>query len=370
MRVLVLGKFPPGQGGIASKTYWLCRALARRGYVFDIVTLVPELYASRDQAELPSGVNLTALPANEESPWFIPGGGLETERLIAAAIETAEGHQPDVVECNYLAPYGMVALVVSRLLGVPLIVRHAGSDLVKLLNWDKTRAGLEHLLSSAETVVSNVDDVDRLKPLTAKIVVLPRYLPDPECFNTCGRVPEEKLILYAGKLNYYWKLKALDTLLSALRLRPSWRLLMVAGGNGRQAFESAVKEKGLMERVRFLEFVPPDQMPGIIASARAIWAVERQSDLSDFSNIIWEAISIGKPCLVSPEAVSRKEVALLRASGLLCSVDPEDSSSIAARLDLSQSLGKTGYLNFEEAHRKYIDDNANIYEAVCQTNSQ
>ncbi|MCJ7464737.1 MAG: glycosyltransferase, partial [Thermoplasmata archaeon] len=224
MRVLLLGKFPPGQGGIASKTYWLYRALARRGFLFDIVTLVPDLYASRDQAELPPGVHVRLLQANTKGPWFIPGGGLETERLIAAALEMAADQRPDVVECNYLAPYGTASLVVSRSLGVPLIVRHAGSDLVKLLGWDQTRAALESLLTSADLVVSNGDTIDRLKRFTSKIIALPRYVPDPEWFNADPQLCEEQLILYAGKLNYYLRLKALDSLLVALRLRDSWKL--------------------------------------------------------------------------------------------------------------------------------------------------
>lgn len=367
MRVLLLGKFPPGQGGIASKTYWLYRALSRRGFIFDVVTLVPDLYASRDQADLPSGVRLSALRSNEECPWFIPGGGLETERLITAAIEMAEGgHKPDIVECNYLAPYGMASLIVSRLFGVPLIVRHAGSDLAKLLKWAYTRTGLERLLASADLVVSNVDAIDLLKRFTTKIAVLPRYITDPEWFCRGHQVPDEKLILYAGKLNYYWKLKALDSLLSALRLRPSWRLLAVAGGKGRQAFEAAVKENGLEDRVRFQEFVSPHQMPGVIAAARLIWAVERQTDFSDFSNIIWEAVSLGRTCLVSPTVIDRQEVAPFRSSGLLLSVDPEDPASIASSLDRSQSPGTMEYPDFQEAHRRYIDDNADIYETVCQ----
>ncbi len=366
MRVLLLGKFPPGQGGIASKTYWLYRSLARRGFIFDIVTLVPDLYDSRHQVDVPSGVHVRLLQASTKVPWFIPGGGLETERLIAAAIEMAAAQRPDVVECNYLAPYGVAAMVVSRLLGVPLIVRHAGSDLVKLLGWDQTRAALESLLTSADLVVSNGDAIDRLKRLTSKIIVLPRYVPDPEWFNTDPQPFEERLILYAGKLNYYLRLKALDSLLVALRLRDSWKLLTIGGGTGQQAFETAVKVNGLESRARFMGFLPPEKMPGMIGAAQLVWAVERQGDVSDFSNIVWEAISCGRTCLVSSTMIQHPDAAMLSTSPLLVSVNPEDPVSIAAAFDRAQTVSLKQYPDFREAHRKYVSGNATVYETICR----
>jgi glycosyltransferase involved in cell wall biosynthesis len=366
MRVLLLGKFPPGQGGIASKTYWLYRALARRGFLFDIVTIVPDLYASRDQAELPSGMHVRLLQANTKGPWFIPGGGLETERLIAAALEMVADQRPDVVECNYLAPYGTASLVVSRSLGVPLIVRHAGSDLVKLLGWDQTRAALESLLTSANLVVSNSDAIDRLKRFTKRIISLPRYVPDPEWFNTAPQVHEEQLILYAGKLNYSLRLKALDSLLLALRLQHSWKLLAIGGGKGQQAFETAVKVNGLENRVRLMEFLPPEKMPGMIRAAHLVWAVERQEDVSDFSNIVWEAISCGRTCLVSTAVIQHPDAAMFSTSPLLVSVDPDDPVSIASTFDRCQSVVVQQAPDFSEAHLRYIDINATVYERICR----
>jgi glycosyltransferase involved in cell wall biosynthesis len=366
MRVLLLGKFPPGQGGISAKTYWLYRSLARQGFTFDIVTLVPDLYASQDQAELPSGVHVRVLQANTKSPWFIPGGGLETERLIAAALAMATDNRPDVVECNYLAPYGIAALVVSRLLAVPLIVRHAGSDLVKLLGWDQTRAALESLLSSADLVVSNGDAIDRLKSFTSKIIVLPRYVPDPEGFNTDPQPCEERLILYAGKLNYYLELKALDSLLVALRLRDSWKLLIIGGGKGKEAFETDVKVNGLENRVRFMDFLPPEKMPGMIGAAQLIWAVERQGDVSDFSNIVWEAISCSRTCLISSSVIQHPDAAMFSTSPLLIGVNPEDPVSIAAAFDRGQTVFPEQLPDFHEAHRQYISGNAAAYETVCR----
>jgi len=291
---------------------------------------------------------------------------LETERLIAAALAMAADNRPDVVECNYLAPYGIAALVVSRLLAVPLIVRHAGSDLVKLLGWDQTRAALDSLLTSADLVVSNGDAIDRLKSFTSKIIVLPRYVPDPKWFNADPQRCEERLILYAGKLNYYLQLKALDSLLEALRLRDSWKLLIIGGGKGKEAFETAVKVNGLENRVRFMDFLPPEKMPGMLGAAQLVWAVERQGDVSDFSNIVWEAISCGRTCLISSNVIQHPDAAMFSTSPLLVGVNPEDPVSIAAAFDRCQTVSPKQLPDFYEAHRQYINGNAAAYETVCR----
>ena len=366
MRVLLLGKFPPCQGGISAKTYWLYRSLWRLGFTFDIVTILPELYASRDNAPLPAGLRTRVLESPTGVPWFIPGGGLETERLISAALAMAKDQTPDVVECNYLAPFGIASLVVARSLGVPLIVRHAGSDLVKLLGWQQVCSALEHLLACANLVVSTREAVDRLRRFTEDIVVLSRYVPDPDWFGPSAGTPEEGMLLYAGKLNYYWRLKALDSLLAALRVQHTWRLLAVVGGTGREAFAAAVRESGLEGRVRFMDFVSPDQMPDLIAKATAVWAVEREGDVSDFSNIVWEAIACGRPCAVSPGTAGHADAALFRDSPLLTRVDPEDPLSIVSWLGRLQSVQGATSVDLREAHRSYVDGNAHIYETVCR----
>ncbi len=114
MRVLLIGKYPPCQGGIAAGSYWLSRALAPAGISFDVVTIAPERYRSETTGDVPETVRLRTISADEQAPWFIPGGELWTERLVSAALELADEAQPDLVETNYLAPFGLAAFAVAR----------------------------------------------------------------------------------------------------------------------------------------------------------------------------------------------------------------------------------------------------------------
>ena len=46
MKVLLIGKFPPCQGGIAAKSYWLFRVLSERDVEFDVVTVAPDFFTA------------------------------------------------------------------------------------------------------------------------------------------------------------------------------------------------------------------------------------------------------------------------------------------------------------------------------------
>lgn len=363
MKVLLLGKFPPGQGGISAKTYWLFRSLVRLGFEFDVVTLVPPQYSTLEKAELPSGVRVTTLETAPDGPWFIPGGRLATERLVAAALRICEDTMPDLVECNYLAPYGLASVVISRLIERPLLVRHAGSDIAKLLGWDQTRAALEAVLYAADLVATNQDACRIVARHSSRFVVLPRYIPDPGAFGNRMPPTRDKVLLWLGKLNYHWCLKALDTLLAVLEQRPDWRLVVVADGIARSAFEATVREHRLNDRVALGPFEPPDRIPAILRSATAIWAVERRGDVSDFSNVVWETVASGRHCLVSPSVFDHPDAEAFRSNPLLVPVEPEDPATVVAALDsIAVGLGATpDSLNWVELYEDYVSRNAKAY---------
>ncbi len=371
MKVLLIGKFPPCQGGISSKTFWLCRALASRDIKFDIVTIVPALYRSEITGDLPGNVRLRKIATDEEPPWFIPGGELWLERLVSTALNFADEQRPDVVESNYLAPYGFASFVISRILGVPLLIRHAGSDLAKLRNWEPARSALESLMINADFIASTPDAVSQLPNkigLSNTLVSLPRYAPDPQAFQYTGDRSAYFSLRIAGKINYFWKLKALDTLIAALKLRQGWKLEMIADGKGLKSFETEIKKYGIEKRVHRQAFIPPDQMPVFLSEATAVWAVERQGEIIDFSNIVWEALSVGSPCLVSEATTEHPDIAQFRDSPLLLVVNPEDPLTIAKALDKAASMNVVEPpAGLTEAYNKYFEATVSLYQQAARS---
>ena len=364
MRILLLGKFPPAQGGISAKTYWLARTLAATGISFDIVTIAPPSYRTAAPATAPPDLRQRICEA-EASPWFLPGGDLCTEHVITEALVLAAERAPDAIEANYLAPFGIAALVAARLLGVPLIIRHAGSDIAKLLDWPPARGALRALLGAANLVLTTPDARPRLEDLTPsrRLLALPRYAPDPAAF--AWRPPiSSRLLLIAGKLNYHWRLKGLDVLLEALALRPEWRVLSVVDGCGREDFAKEVDRLGLAPRFAWRPLAPPDAMPDLIGEASAVWAVARADSVPDFSNLVWEAAAIGRPCLVSPAAASHPDARPLLGWPGLVPMEPDDPAAVAAALDRAGAASVPRPDGLEERFAGYVESNRAAYLSI------
>ena len=364
--ILLIGKFPPCQGGIASKTYWLSLELARMGITTDVATWVPENARSLGPGDLTAGIRLAQLPG-EDPPWHLPGTDLAVERLVTAALRMAETRPPSLVEANYLAPYGTAALIVARALGVPFLLRHAGSDLAKLGHWEPTALALKTLLHSADAVVTNPDSHDELlADLPNRITVrnLPRYAPRPDAFRGQPLPSGEPTILLAGKLNYHWSLKAIDTLLDGLLEAPNWRLLVVGHGAGEDAVRAEVEHRSLQSRVEWRDFVPPSLMPSLLSEVWAVWAVERQGGVEDYSNTVSEALSAGRACFVSHHTYGKPESAALADSPGLRVVDPEAAAEVAACLKIVEGLSDFPAPDLGPTYRRYLEVNLELYSEL------
>ena len=377
MRVLLIGKYPPCQGGIAAKTYWMSRALSKAGVVFDVVTVVPPRYSCPVPADEARRQRVAAIDP-VAAPWFVPEADLWTERLVAAGLEMAASSPPDLIEVNYLAPFGLAGVVLARQLGVPLLVRHAGSDIAKLLSWAPAARALSMVMESAACVVTPETTPLCFESTAAHppmVVRLPRYVPDPGAFSPVlagdKAPPASPVVLYAGKLNYYWRLKALDSLLAALVLRPDWRLIAVANGTGKEAFLAEIRRLKLTERVVLRDFVHPSDMPAVLAEASAIWVVERPGGPEDYSNLVAEAVASGRPCLVSRASFAHPDAAMLRAYAGLLVVDPEDASTCAVALDSALALhALEPPSEMQKVHGEYIEANRALYSTLASAPSE
>ena len=367
--VLLIGKFPPAQGGIAARTYWLARSLSEREIRFHVVSMVPDVYRSVDSGALPDNVRVH-LVADQQPPWFLPGSDLIVEQLVSRALEVADQYPPTLIETNYLAPFGVAALSTAKLLDVPLLVRHAGSDLAKLATWGPVRNALRAVLSSASRVVTPAGD----NPLAAaglsdieRIVEIPRYVPDPLAFAPTEPPRGDPQLLLAGKLNYHWRLKAIDTLFAAISTRREWQVRAVATGTGYEAVEQEAVQRGIARRIDWAEFVAPDALPELIGRTHAVWAMERPGTIPDFSNLVSEALAVSRPCLISKEVADRSDAAWLRQTEGLVVANPDDPDDVALALDKVASLRLHPIPGLEEAHRSYVEANARLYEEVAHS---
>ena len=126
-RIITISKFPPLEGGIAARTYWLAKALGEKGHNIHVVTDrigVDPLYSIRDYPSDPVLKNVLIHRVSSEGPWTIPSVEQTTIALLNKGLEVIDQHKVDLIEGSYLVPYGVVAWMLSNISGLPLVLRH------------------------------------------------------------------------------------------------------------------------------------------------------------------------------------------------------------------------------------------------------
>lgn len=105
LKILLIGKFPPFQGGVSSKYFWTYRALSRQ-YTFSwhAVTIRKKPYCSALPEDVREHVSVLD-DAPSSLPWFIPKTDLIVDRLVSAAIKVAGEQKFNLIEVNYLQPF-------------------------------------------------------------------------------------------------------------------------------------------------------------------------------------------------------------------------------------------------------------------------
>ena len=140
MRICIVGKFPPIQGGVSMRTYWSAHALAALGHEVHVVTNAKEavvpfrmLMGAEDWKRCAAGHDGGSVMVH----WTDPVDGSQSYTPMASpfvsklAATTARAHSEcpfDVIYSHYLEPYGVAGYLAAQMTGVPHVVRMAGSD--------------------------------------------------------------------------------------------------------------------------------------------------------------------------------------------------------------------------------------------------
>jgi glycosyltransferase involved in cell wall biosynthesis len=157
---------------------------------------------------------------------------------------------------------------------------------------------------------------------------------DPDLFHPQSVDPARRLalagdgalVLYIGRL-VRWK--GVQYLISALtRLNQSVHLIVVGAGEYGPTLEAQTRDLGLAGRVHFRGFVPPVQLPELIAACDLLCVPSYANETFSISAV--EALACERPVVGSnfggiPEVIVDGETGLLAR--------PEDAEDLAAKLD-------------------------------------
>jgi len=346
MRICIISKYPPIEGGVSTRVYWLAKALGERGHEVHIVTNAQEVekeYKERidDNGEEYATQNVYVHSTiADTNPWHIPFSRAYAERIANLAIEIIRKYNIQLIDSYYILPYAIAAFIAKNITGKPQILRHAGSDMGKLF----TSPSYNTLF---KTIFKRVDKIITIRPLKkkflsfgipeSKIVFDEKVSVDTKAFDPevslfplsdyiGKKMPECPIITYIGKINYHWKTKGLYELIEAVKeIKDDFLLLFVANGRGLREFQNLVREKNLEKYSIFLGFVPPWKIPSIIKLSTCVVVPEREFPIQYHTPILpREVMSVGKCLLLSRELCNKGCYRDLVDGESVLLIDPKD----------------------------------------------
>ncbi|MFQ5643312.1 MAG: glycosyltransferase [Thiogranum sp.] len=198
--------------------------------------------------------------------------------LFVSLIVQALRVRPDVIHAHWVIPAGFVAVLVGKLLGIPVITTVHGGDAFVLrspfFRWLR-----KFTLNNSSVWTSNTRSTANAAMNGCSGINAPEVIPmgvDVQLFASGNRVAhrsgmdeQEQVILYVGRLV---KKKGCKVLVEAFRrvvedYHGKVTLWFAGDGDDRVVLERLIAELGLSGRVRFFGARPNENLPDIYAGA-------------------------------------------------------------------------------------------------------
>lgn len=348
MRICIIGKYPPIQGGVSMRTYLAAHALAARGHEVHVVTNAREaappfrMHMRREDWRRcePSfdvgSVKVHWSDPPDRSQAYLPMASPFVSKLATLAAR-AHATQPfGVIYSHYLEPYGVAGHLAAQITGAPHVVRMAGSDAGRLWHHPQLEALYDHVLRSATTVVAAGKVAERAIERGIprdRIVAGGGYALPQDVFTPQGpkldlqalRQEVEGTPLadmlwgglapgrpYFGVYGKLGKTKGTFALIEALHriAKDGVDVGLVALAHGQpeaqRQFRARVQELGLADRVLQLPFLPHWRVPELLRSCLAVCCLEQDFPIGFHSPIIPLEVMLCGTCLISSIELVRK----------------------------------------------------------------
>jgi glycosyltransferase involved in cell wall biosynthesis len=378
VRICVIGKFPPIQGGVSMRTYWTAHALAMRGHEVHVVTNAKEVRPpfrmhmraedwTRCEARYDAGsVTVHWTDPVDGSQSFIPMASPFVTKLAAIAARVHSERPLDVIYSHYLEPYGVAGHLAAQIAGVPHVARMAGSDAGRLWRHPQFEMLYDHVLRSAEMVIAAGAVAERAARRgvdPSRIVFGGGFVVPDDVFSPEGPAldlvalrtevrsdPDLRDLLwgdFAGDKPYFGvcgklgESKGSFALLAAMhRLKRSGLdvgLVALAQGQPpvQKQFRARARKLGLVDRILQIPFLPHWRVPEFLRGCIAVCCLEQDFPIVFHSPIIPREVLLCGACLVGSTEVIRKLPAyeqLVHGYGCVAIEDVNDVEALSERL--------------------------------------
>ncbi len=163
MKICLIGKYFPIQGGVSKDNQWLSYVLAQAGWDVHVVTNAEEVepaYRCLPWSAFPSlpehcsGKILVHSTTRAERRHSIPYANPFVTKLAAIATDVVTAYGCDIIYSYYLEPYAMAGYLTAQWTGVPFGLRHAGSDVGSLFQSLERQTAYRQVMLAADYVVT------------------------------------------------------------------------------------------------------------------------------------------------------------------------------------------------------------------------
>jgi glycosyltransferase involved in cell wall biosynthesis len=369
VKVCVIGKYPPTEGGVSARTYWTCHLLARAGHNMFVVTNASQTEPEHREWLLPGDTGRLAAdypgggsvrvefiqPYHDDDLYYIPRGEPTMTRLASVAAQTVRRNRCDLLIGWYLEPYVLAASLVAGWTRRPYLVCHAGSDLQELAAQPELGpAYREAVLASAGVLSATLPaegiglPADRVfgfpGPFLAEefspsgtVMDLPemaRLIGAAAPFRTEPLPPGTMVIGAYGKLGPTKGTMDLIRAVARARTLGAPVCLALAGGGRRwDAVAAEIVAAGLADATIMLPMLAPWRIPSFIRACRALAFLERDFAVPVHRPIPpLEILACGRPLLLSAELAGDLLPGRIADDPLFDSVElvnPRDADALA-----------------------------------------
>lgn len=373
--IAFLSKYPPVEGGIAARTYWLARGLAARGHTVHVIThglSVGGEYRTvgdlRDPTVMP---NFQIHRTETHIPWHIPEDDEAALTLLDLTVRVIREHSVQILDTGYLVPYGIVGHLAQKTTNVQHVMRHGGSDLEKFLKKGVLEITLKEALADADVVITEKCHRNLLEPLCSCLVCHPAYVPDEAAFTVAHSGGVHHRLASIGKINYHWQHKGLHHVANIMReLAGQFECQIVGQGNGLADFQRALGAE-TVSSIKWHKFVPPWEMPDLLSQLDGVFIFESELPHPVVSNLALEALCSGVGIITDrPKfAETYEDVAVIEKGQIL--VVPPSEPAVAADMiaEWVERRGSTEQqsMRLEYGYEQFVAATESVYTSLLRS---
>jgi len=396
MKICLIAKYPPIEGGESAKTYWLAKAIGERGHEVHVVTnaweVESEYRETIESGDLDGNYQPKGIYVHNTDPFieptYIPYSKPYTEKITSLAIDIIKEYDLQLIDSWYILPYVISGFLAKTITGKPQIMRHAGSDIARLLTSPYLETLFVSLFKKVDKIVTYPSMKEKFLTLgiaeeklfyNTKVSVDTRvFHPEVQPFNLSRYIEKEinscPIITYIGKIGTTKGVYELAE--AASQLKEDFLLLFICGGKGLKRFKETVNKMNLQDKTLFINFLPPWKIPSVIKTSTCVVVPERDFPVVQHTPILpREVMAVGKCLILSEELYLKRVFKDIKDDENVVVVNPKNIEQFKRKLEkiikepeYPKKIGKGARKISEKIEKfdEYVDETIDLYNKLLE----